>query len=239
MRMTEPPLFPHVPLVQQARAHTPAEIHTQLLVDSSFALSDSPGPSVQDTALDEQLLGVLLNLHNEFNFAAIPLDGTGLSVHTFDTGWTGGVQSEPIAPSKSFSTSFSEAPPEPKESEPLPEDERSPGESSLEKTKMFLVVLIFLQDVGELLYILSGRSLASRRHQMYTAEQAHQERFYWSAQETFFAPCYQGIHSTFPTATALLSVAETFTRNGCLRSVAEIKHYLGSVATVRTERNSM
>lgn len=53
-------------------------------------------------------------------------------------------------------------------------------EVKLDETRMFLAVLIFLQDITELVYILSGRSLASRRQKLYKAEERDQEAFYTS-----------------------------------------------------------
>ncbi|KXX81303.1 Peptide transporter PTR2 [Madurella mycetomatis] len=100
----------------------------------------------------------------------------------------------------------------------------------LEETTMFLVILIFLEDIGELLYILSGRSLASRRHKLYKAEEKNQKAFYKKSKESFFEPRYRHSEPNSAAFFALLSVAERFTQGGYLRSIAEIKHYLVSVA---------
>lgn len=102
----------------------------------------------------------------------------------------------------------------------------------LEETTMFLVILIFLEDIGELLYILSGRSLGSRRHKLYKAEEKNQKAFYKKSKESFFEPRYRHPEPNSAAFSALLFVAERFTQGGYLRSVAEIKHYLVSVAAV-------
>lgn len=103
-------------------------------------------------------------------------------------------------------------------------------EVELEDSGIFLVVLVFLLDIADLVYTLSGRSLASRRHKLYKAEERDQEGFYKFARETFFKPHRQELQT--PAFSALLYVAEKFTKGGLLRSIAEIKHYLVSVATV-------
>jgi len=107
-----------------------------------------------------------------------------------------------------------------------------PKEVKLDETRMFLAVLVFLQDITELVYILSGRSLASRRQKLYKAEERDQEAFYKSVQETFFKPLYRRRDLTTPAFWALLSVADKFTQSGLLRSIEEIRHYLVSVASV-------
>jgi hypothetical protein len=103
---------------------------------------------------------------------------------------------------------------------------------NLDDTGMFLVVIVFLQDIAELVYILSGRSLSSRRHKLYKAEERDQEDFHRSAHEAFFKPRYDHQTLKAPAFLALLSVAEKFTEDGLLRSMAEIEHYLVSVAAV-------
>jgi hypothetical protein len=108
-------------------------------------------------------------------------------------------------------------------------------EVRLDDTAMFLVVIVFLQDIAELVYILSGRSLSSRRHKLYKAEEREQALFYQSARETFFAPRYEAYNAPnpeWPAFSALLSVAERFTEDGLLRSIGEVRHYLTSVAAV-------
>ena len=107
-----------------------------------------------------------------------------------------------------------------------------PQEMKLADTAMFLVVLLFLQDIAELVYILSGRSLPSRRYKLYKAEETDQEDFYRSVREEFFKPRYRRQNFKTPAFLALLSVAEKLTEGGLLRSIAEIKHYLVSVAAV-------
>ncbi|KAK5655359.1 hypothetical protein OQA88_5926 [Cercophora sp. LCS_1] len=184
-------------------------------------------PSTQDLAVATQVLNMTMNVHEQYNFSAID-PGTPFSSQPppDDAEWMAAKQ-----PAPDIQGPFPTQPPPPFEPREASADRNAGVDVSLEKTMMFLVVLIFLQDVGELLYILSGRSLASRRHHVYAAEQALQQRFFQDAQETFFKPCYQGINSNFPTGLALLAVAETFTKDGYLRSVAEIKHYLGGVAS--------
>jgi hypothetical protein len=110
---------------------------------------------------------------------------------------------------------------------------QTPDEAKLDDTSMFLAVLLFLQEIAELVYTLSGRSIASRRQKLYKAEERDQEAFYLSVLDTFFEPrrrCQEE-----PEALAylvLLSVAEKFTQAGLLRTIAEIKHYLVDVAAV-------
>ncbi|KAK0750989.1 hypothetical protein B0T18DRAFT_60059 [Schizothecium vesticola] len=48
--------------------------------------------------------------------------------------------------------------------------------------------------------------------------------------KSFFEPHYRGSGSGIPTFMALLSVAQTFTKGGYLRSIAEIEHYLITIA---------
>jgi hypothetical protein len=105
----------------------------------------------------------------------------------------------------------------------------------LDDTGMFLAVIVFLQDIAELVYILSGSSLSSRRHKLYKAEEREQDAFYKNAREIFFAPRYDAYNAPnpeWPAFFALLSVAETFTKDGLLRSISEVRHYLASVAPV-------
>jgi hypothetical protein len=116
----------------------------------------------------------------------------------------------------------------------LPRLIKPPDKAELDDTGMFLAVLLFLQDIAQLVYTLSGRSIASRRQKLYKAEEAGQRTFYLSARETFFEPrrrCQREPRS--PPFLALLSVAEKFTESGLLRTISEIKHYLVSVAAVR------
>jgi hypothetical protein len=90
-----------------------------------------------------------------------------------------------------------------------------------------------LQEIGKLLDVFSGRTcLASRRHKLYMAQQGDQDAFYRSAMKSFFELHYQGSSSGTPAFMALLSVAETFTKGGYLRSIAEIEHYLVTIAAV-------
>lgn len=108
-------------------------------------------------------------------------------------------------------------------------------EVKLDDTGMFLVVIVFLQDIVDLVYILSGSSLSSRRHKLYKAEEREQDAFYKSAREALFTPLYEAYNAPNPKSPAflaLLSVAEKFTEDGFLRSIAEVRHYLVSVAAV-------
>lgn len=106
-------------------------------------------------------------------------------------------------------------------------------------TGMFLAILVFLQDITELLCILSGKSISSRPNKVYPTQRDDQETFFSKAQNEFFKPRYQCPASKSPTIFALLSVAETVTKRGILRSLADIRHYLASVATVRLSTNHL
>lgn len=108
----------------------------------------------------------------------------------------------------------------------------TPNAVRIEETLMFLVIFVFFQDISQLLYVLSGRSLDSRRYKLYNAEEEDQKRFYHSAQKLFFSPRGKDHNSSRPTFLALLSVAEVFTKRGSLRTIPEIKHYLVGVAAV-------
>ncbi|KAK3367776.1 hypothetical protein B0H63DRAFT_405133 [Podospora didyma] len=116
------------------------------------------------------------------------------------------------------------------EQEPAGSVHDEPDKASLENTGMFTVVFTFLREIGELLYILSGTSLASRRYKLYKAEEGDRESFYDSAQEKFFNPRRRSSEHGHPESRALLSVAETFTKRGYLRSISQIEHYLVGVA---------
>jgi hypothetical protein len=108
-----------------------------------------------------------------------------------------------------------------------PHSDIQPSEDAkLEETIMFLVVLIFLRDIGEL------RSLTSKRYKLYPAQQEDQHAFHREAQNDFFEPCSRHRSSRLSAFRALVSVAEMFTRCGYLQSIAEIKQYLTGVAAV-------
>ncbi|EAQ84595.1 hypothetical protein CHGG_08609 [Chaetomium globosum CBS 148.51] len=149
-----------------------------------------------------------------------------------DTGW-----SQTSVPGGDVSSTRSEVQPtelDPSngERESAQSDIKGPEDSKLDNTIMFLVVLVFLQDLGEwYLYTLSGRSLAPKRHKLYQAQQGDQESFHRKAQKAFFEPCSRHRNSSYSAFRALVSVAEMFTRHGYLQSIAEIKQYVISVAS--------
>ena len=99
---------------------------------------------------------------------------------------------------------------------------------------MFFVVFIFLQDVAQLVYILSGRNNTppSRRHKLYKVEERAHEAFYEFAVESLFRPLRHCQDLKAPACLALLLVAERVTKDGLLRTIPEIKHYLSGVALV-------
>ncbi|KAH6617356.1 hypothetical protein F5144DRAFT_499202 [Chaetomium tenue] len=149
-----------------------------------------------------------------------------------DTGW-----SQPSAPGDDISFEDQEVQPTELDHssggrEGAESDIQPPEHATLENTIMFLVVLVFLRDLGEwYLYTLSGRSLAPKRHKLYQTEQGDQEAFRRKAQKAFFEPCSRHRSSSHSAFRALVSVAEMFTRNGYLQSIAEIKQYVISVAS--------
>lgn len=108
----------------------------------------------------------------------------------------------------------------------------------LEQTVMFLVIFAFFQEVGQLLHILSGRSLASRRYKLYPAQKGGQKAFYRHSQDAFFKPCSERLTPGPPAFQALLSVAESFTKQGYLRSIDDIEHYLAGLAAVCFSRRT-
>jgi hypothetical protein len=107
----------------------------------------------------------------------------------------------------------------------------TPG-NELNDTRMFRVVFAFLKDVAQLVSLLSGSSLPSRRHKLYDSEEGEQEAFYKLAVELLFSPLYHCQNLKTPACLALLFVAETVTKSGLLRTIDEIKHYLSGVAPV-------
>ncbi|KAL2198279.1 hypothetical protein P885DRAFT_34508 [Corynascus similis CBS 632.67] len=107
----------------------------------------------------------------------------------------------------------------------------APGETNLCDTGMFLAVLIFLQDIAGLVYVLSARGLGWRRHKLYKAEENSQAAFCTAARAHFFEPRVRSSQFQTPAFSALLSLAEKLTEGGILRSIAEIRFYLVSVAT--------
>jgi hypothetical protein len=109
-----------------------------------------------------------------------------------------------------------------------------PEDTRLVETVMFLLVFSFLEDVvGEqFLHILSGRTLSSGRHKLFSTEKEEQAVFYRKAKISFFRPSTEHMSSRPPAFGALISVAELLTSRGHLRSFAEIKHYLIVLAGV-------
>ncbi|KAK4245419.1 hypothetical protein C7999DRAFT_34182 [Corynascus novoguineensis] len=105
------------------------------------------------------------------------------------------------------------------------------GETSLCDTGMFLAVLIFLQDIAGLVYVLSARGFGWRRHRICKAEENSQAAFCTTARAKFFEPRVRSLKFQTPAFSALLSLAEKLTEGGILRSIAEIRFYLVSVAT--------
>ncbi|KAK3378839.1 hypothetical protein B0T24DRAFT_674678 [Lasiosphaeria ovina] len=222
----EPPIPQHPYL--QPLGSTIADQNGTLDFTDSFNFNDTaPDANLQDIIISEEIVRLLALSHEVNNYAAI---GAPVSQPRHegppDTGWPPPIETmDPTYPGRlSIPSVYTYSPGAESESSQLGNDESK--DPDLKETIMFLVVFNFLQDMGQLLYILSGRSLTSRCYELYRTEQEDQEAFYMSAQEAFFKPCYQDRNSGFPAAMALLSVAETFTKNGYLRSIAEIKHYL-------------
>jgi hypothetical protein len=138
-------------------------------------------------------------------------------------------------PSRQQGTTSSGPPGGRREQEPPEPIKQAPDELKLDDTGMFLAVLVFLQEIAELVFILSGRIIASRRQKLYKVEERDQEAFYLSALDTFFEPRRRRQDMEEPEALAfqaLLFVAEKFSQAGLLRAIAEIKHYLVDVAAV-------
>lgn len=102
----------------------------------------------------------------------------------------------------------------------------------LHDTMVFIVILIFFKEVSDVLQILSGRSLISRLAMPYTSQQDDQKEFIELARETFFTPRRQPKSCPSPAFSALISVAETFTESGLLRSFNDVRHYLATAAAV-------
>ena len=176
--------------------------------------------------------GHLMNLSNEaFDYAALLATGpTGnLFPHSPPGSGSGlvGCLNSPVPPNGAAGASA-------RRTDQPPSSEAGPKEMRLDETVMFLAVLVFLQDIAELVYTLSGRSLASRPQKLYKAEEKRQEALYRSVLEAFFMPRYARRDVTLPAFLALLSVAEKFIKSGLLRSVEDVKHYLVSVASVST-----
>ncbi|GAB1316979.1 peptide transporter ptr2 [Madurella fahalii] len=169
--------------------------------------------------------------HEDIDFAAInSLDNQTYSNHPASTSWLSltGLCPPSLLPPTDAAANASGGGGEGEQRQPI--DEVPKALAKLEETTMFLVILIFLEEIGELVYILSGRSLASRRHKLYKTEEKNQKLFYKSSKESFFEPRYRRAEPNCAASSALLSVAEKFTQGGHLRSIAEIKHYLVSVA---------
>ncbi|RYP51043.1 hypothetical protein DL768_003543 [Monosporascus sp. mg162] len=128
----------------------------------------------------------------------------------------------------------------------LPSAVRSPFESAqaqpdsedvhLRGTCVFLVILAFISENQDLLHILSGRGLISKPNKLYDAEKEDQKMFYKSAQEQFFEPRRRSNPQPSRAFPALLSTAKIFTKEAYLRTIPEVKHYLLTVAVVRTPK---
>jgi hypothetical protein len=172
--------------------------------------------------------------HETFDFAALE-SLNGWFPQSLPSGWQPPPTSAHGAGSQpQRDETTSSGPPDDRGEQGLPRSiKQAPDEPKLYDTGMFLAVLLFVQDVAELVYTLSGRSIASRRQKLYKAEEKDQEAFYLSAQETFFEPRRRcQAESPSPPFRAVLSVAEKFTKSGLLRNIGEIRHYLVSVAAV-------
>ncbi|RYP92196.1 hypothetical protein DL770_001703 [Monosporascus sp. CRB-9-2] len=104
----------------------------------------------------------------------------------------------------------------------------------LRGTCVFLVILAFISENQDLLHILSGRGLISKPAKLYKAETEDQKMFYKSAQELFFEPRRRSNPQPSRAFPALLSTAKIFTKEAYLRTIPEVKHYLLTVAVVRT-----
>jgi len=225
----------HLPF-PQASGQPTADMNDPLSLAGLEGLDDI-GPSSDfqgDVTISDSVVHQMNIAHENFDFSAIDLFGNFSQYqHPPDPGWL--QQSEPRipdpSPGRNFFVSNNSDPPVSKG-----EQSHTPGkppQDALEETGTFLVVLVFFQEIRELLYALSGRTcLASRRHKLYGAQQKDQDAFYQSAMKTFFEPYYQGPASGTPAFMALLSVAEIFTKRGYIRSIAEIKHYLVALAAV-------
>lgn len=198
--------------------------------DNTAAPSSDPRDALLPFASDS--IDLLRLSHEVYNFSDL-LTGQYPFQQAADTGW-----SQTSVPGGDVSSTRSEVQPtelDPSngERESAQSDIKGPEDSKLDNTIMFLVVLVFLQDLAEwYLYTLSGRSLAPKRHKLYQAQQGDQESFHRKAQKAFFEPCSRHRNSSYSAFRALVSVAEMFTRHGYLQSIAEIKQYVISVASV-------
>lgn len=221
------PVFPYFP----ANGQVTEDRNVDLYPSDPFGLDNTTSQSALDSDLVPNLVELFNGTHATFDFAAInSFDNQPYRQPPSCTSWS---QSNGLDPPGCPRVQKRTGDTPGVEREQLPSVNGESKEVKLADTGMFLVILVFLQDIGELLYILSGRSLPSRRCKLYKAEEEDQKVFYKSAQKAFFKPRYQCQNSNLPTFLAILSVAETFTKSGFLRSIAEIKHYLASVATVR------
>ncbi|KAK3360367.1 hypothetical protein B0T25DRAFT_565267 [Lasiosphaeria hispida] len=182
-----------------------------------------PDPSLRDPApVIENLVGLLNSSHGAIDFSTLGVFSSQLQWQPDEPDPPAPPLGPPVPPTK-----FDPSDRERKRSQLA---NQAAGGTKLEETVMFLVVLAFLQEIGQLLYTLSGSSLASRCHKMYPAQQGEQEAFYRKARDTFFEPWSQRPSSGLPAFRALVSVADMFTRDGYLQSIDEIEHYLAGVA---------
>lgn len=107
-----------------------------------------------------------------------------------------------------------------------------PDTTDLQSTALYLAFFLFLRDNKEALRILAGRRfmLRSKKSDDEEAAKEDQEIFFALAKNSFFKPRRSTAIST--SFTALLSVAENYTRIGYLQTVEDIKYYLYSAALV-------
>lgn len=222
-------------ILPQATGQTTIDRSGPLYISDQYPFGTmAPNPDPKDgLSFSHDIIDLMKISHEVYDFSALALSsGQSQYLQTADAVW-----SQPTSTNAPVPPIFPPEPPSKFDSPDWggegPQLANQPAEEvKLEETVMFLVVLAFLQDIGELLYILSGKSLASRRYKLYPAQQGDQEAFYRKAQEAFFKPCSQHRSSASPASRALVSVAEMFTQGGYLRSIAEIKHYLVGVAAV-------
>ncbi|KAK0716229.1 hypothetical protein B0H67DRAFT_645873 [Lasiosphaeris hirsuta] len=184
-------------------------------------------PNPGDARLSQDIVDMMNISQRVFGFSSIDPD----LIFSNQSQWPLANELQPPDPPVGLPAPPMKFDPPDREEKSSPLTNQAVGNAKLEETVMFLVILAFLQETGQLLYILSGRSLASRCYKMYPAQKREQEAFYRKAQEVFFKPWSQRPNSGAPAFRALVSVAEMFTQGGYLRSIDEIEHYLACVAT--------
>lgn len=213
------PISPSLPMNEQPDLSTAA---------FSIGHQDSFG-SGADCNYTGNLVDVMNRSYEEFHFADFDVLSNISQQPLLDISWTqsNGVD-EPPDPSCTSTTADASNGGQ----EQRPWTTLAPGETNLCDTGMFLAVLIFLQDIAGLVYVLSARGLGWRRHKLYKAEENSQAAFCTAARAKFFEPRVRSPQFQTPAFSALLSLAEKLTEGGILRSIAEIRFYLVSVATV-------